>query len=651
MVVCGSCGRPGTNDNLLRPSEATGNLLHADCEARELAKFKGWVEGNIAKEQAKNDKQERESLAEGIMRAAESMDADGLKNHARTFFRKYDRSRAQFLAALWLLKTHNVMVEERTNILRTYDVERGFYTATGEEVLTAAVVREFGRYLARGTTGEVLHFVRAKAHVRDREITETTPPNLLCLQNGVLDINTLTLHPHTPARYFLTGLPVNWNPEAKCPAIERYLSEVVTPTDRERLLDFFGLALYRRHFLEKFWILVGEGNNGKSRVPVLASALVGSESMSSVTLAQLSDNGTVSAAQLYGKLVNVAGDISSGVIRDAAWLKRLTGGEPITAAGKYQRHFQFTNYATMLFSSNDPPRFVEDTGGLWRRPVLIKFSARFGSENDVAENPGWKLADPHIDKKLTTPEELEGLLVLAVEALRGILERKSLRHQASTATTRSEYRRISDPAGAFLEECCEPADYLEGEQGTDVEGAIPSDELYQSFKRFCQEHGIKLQNRDWFVRNLKKVPGWDLETGRDRFGGIQHRTVRGVALRHQDTKTPFPIVHPISPKRSCDRNKEEMVSQETIFTYKEIDDKTPFFDGVSNGASKGVLPEIVIPPYPAVAWLRARLGSLATPAEIASGAGLSLDAVMDELCDAAARGEVYEPRDGFWGAL
>lgn len=63
------------------------------------------------------------------------------------------------------------------------------------------------------------------------------------------------------------------------------------------------------------------------------------------------------------------------------------------------------------------------------------------------------------------------------------------------------------------------------------------------------------------------------------------------------------------------------------------------------------LPEIIISPYPAVAWLRARRGSPATAQEIASGAGIPLDAVLDELRDAAARREVYEPRAGFWGAL
>lgn len=578
--------------------------------------------------------EERESLADQIMTSAAQMDAEALRHHAHTFFRKTDRSRAQYLAALWLLKTHNVMVEERTDILRTYDSERGFYTATGEAVLKAALVSEYGRYLARGTTGEALHFVRAKALVRDREIDATTPPNLLCCRNGVLDIDTLKLYPHTPERYFLTGLPIAWNPTATCPAIEKYFSEVVTPADRERILDFFGLALYRRHFLEKFWILVGGGSNGKSRIPVLATALVGTENAASVTLQQLSDNGTVAAAQLYGKFVNVAGDISGGLIKDAAWLKALTGGDPLTAAGKYERHFQFTNYATMLFSSNDPPRFAEDTLGLWRRPVLIRFANQFGTAAEVTANPDVKLADPHLDTKLTAPEELDGLLVLAVEALRNILARKSLSQQTTTDATRTEYRRISDPAGAFLEEACETADYLPGENGNEPEGAIPTADLYQAFRAFCREHGVKVQSADWFAKRLKRIPEWDLETDKVYFAGVRKRAIKGLRFKPAWPSSPrFPIVSPITPIRSPTPEKERNVGQTAIFTYKLTDEKpTSFFGDGPN------LPEEPIETGP-MPWLQQQKGPFSKDLFLQTFGETELEQLLHD-------GVISEPRPG-----
>ena len=103
------------------------------------------------------------------------------------------------------------------------------------------------------------------------------------------------------------------------------------------------------------------------------------------------------------------------------------------------------NFTPLIFSANKAPLIREDSDAMWRRLLIIEFPNQFMGNKD----------DKHHIEKLTTAEELSGLLNLALEGLKRLREKGSFSHISSMKDTRREYLIKSNPAPVFIEEGCE----------------------------------------------------------------------------------------------------------------------------------------------------------------------------------------------------
>ena len=78
----------------------------------------------------------------------------------------------------------------------------------------------------------------------------------------------------------------------------------------------------------------------------LVTALLGLENCSAVTLHDLVSN-RFRAAELYGRLANIAGDLDGGWLTSTAMFKMVTGGDTIGAERKFGQPFSFTPAARL----------------------------------------------------------------------------------------------------------------------------------------------------------------------------------------------------------------------------------------------------------------------------------------------------------------
>jgi putative DNA primase/helicase len=294
--------------------------------------------------------------------------------------------------------------------------------------------------------------------------------DLLVVQNGILQLSTRHLLSHSPEKVFTIGLPVTYLPSAFCPAVETFFNQIVKPCDVNLLYELCGWCLDRKSPIQKLFFMLGSGANGKSTYLNLLQKFLGPENCSSASIQSLADN-RFAMAQLSDKWANIFPDLPASGIKDAAMIKGLTGGDTMQAEHKFEKPFNLTNTAKLIFSANKAPRFNEDSDAIWRRLVIVEFPNQFMGNR----------ADCDLLDKLTTPQELSGLLNASLDALQTLRERKSFSVSASMTATRRQYLVSSNPVSVFIEERCEK----------DSKASITKEDLYQAFVAFCNEVGAE----------------------------------------------------------------------------------------------------------------------------------------------------------------
>jgi putative DNA primase/helicase len=299
------------------------------------------------------------------------------------------------------------------------------------------------------------------------------------VKNGMLDIETGELTPHDPTALSQIQLPVNWNPDAASPIFDAWLWERTDGQD-QALLEAIGLVLCPWMNQRKTVFLYGPTRSGKSTLVRLIEALVGPYK-AAVSLHQLGSNRFM-AAELRGKLLNVAGDLSDRHLDDLSLFKQITGDDLIVAEHKHGHPFSFHNRALMVFSANFPPMVSEGSRAYFARvqPFLFPLSLE-GVE------------DPEIESKLRA--EIEGILVRLVEGARRWYQRGS--YLPTDPAVSADFERKSDLVAAFVAESTVP----------DPGAFLIAGDLLEPYRRHCKRDGRKALGRNTFYARVDNFLG------------------------------------------------------------------------------------------------------------------------------------------------
>jgi P4 family phage/plasmid primase-like protien len=263
----------------------------------------------------------------------------------------------------------------------------------------------------------------------------------LNLPNGLLDWETGELIPHNPHIVSTVRVPIEWDSDAECPAIDRFFAEVFPGDAIELAYEILGYMLYNDNPLHKAILLYGSGRNGKGTFIRLARMLVGHNNISAVT-PQALDSSQFSSAQLYGKLANLVGDVDPRIFKSTEQFKQLTGGDYMMAQHKHKDPFTFRCRALMIAAFNSLPRTADTTEGFFSRWIVVPFSAFFPAG----------VADPTLIHRLTAQRELQGLLRYAVGGLQQVMRRGKFTLPASVEKATERFKMEADPMRGFIEE-------------------------------------------------------------------------------------------------------------------------------------------------------------------------------------------------------
>ena len=387
-----------------------------------------------------------------------------------------------------------------------YDVYRGLYLGFGDSIISE-YVEVLNPKIKTYMVNEIIQKIKRRTYVNRDQFDNNT--DIINVRNGLLNIWTGELREHSPDFLSIVQLPLVYNPKTRCPNIGRFLAQVLHPEDVLTALEVIGYLLYRTAIYEKAVMLYGNGDNGKSVFIKLIEAFVGPENCSHVPLQAL-DSDKFSSADLYGKLVNTFADLTSQKLLTTGNFKTLVSGDSVRAQKKYGQPFHFKNSSKLIFSSNKIPDSDDKSHAYFKRWLILCFAKVFhGITKDTS-----------LINKLTTSEELSGLLNLAIIALRQ-LKRDGGFRDISVEKVRKEYEYNANTVKAFLDDRCSIDLTL-------PEYCIPTVYLYNEYENFCQEKGVRALEMNIFGSNLKE---YGIEKDRKRNHGDREYYYFGVILR------------------------------------------------------------------------------------------------------------------------
>jgi len=366
-----------------------------------------------------------------------------------------------------------------------YIYQGGIYIGEGfpEQVIKTATEEAFSKEYRSYDYEQIWDRIRASSPVAE-DFFKNVPLNLVCLENGILDLNTYELMQFTPNIHFLNKVATKYDSSAVCPLIDQKMAEwLESPDHVKAIYEFLGFCLWREYTYEKAFFFIGEGENGKSTLLNLIIAFLGYKNISHVPIQALSENFKI--ATLYGKLANIADEISTNALTDSSKFKELTGRSWLAAFKKFiQYPTNFVNYAKLIYASNQLPITNDLTYAFFRRPTIFKFNNVFSKENG-------KRDDQLIDK-LTIDSELSGLLNRALEGLKRLQGKREFSVEQETNETQEMWNidTVHDFAMSMLRES--------------PNNQLTAKEVYAPYEKFCKEKGQSPINIQCFFTRLHK---------------------------------------------------------------------------------------------------------------------------------------------------
>ena len=324
------------------------------------------------------------------------------------------------------------------------------------------------------------------------EEKEIAPSRYIAFTNGILDIVTGEMQPHSADIVVTNMIPYDYKEDAYCQITDITLDKLSCNDKEIRAIleEAVGYCFFRENTIAggKALILTGDKSNGKSTYLSMIIHALGTDNIAAMDLSELSDR--FNTAMLFGKMANVGDDLNDSFMsgNQISIFKKIVTGNRIKAERKGQDPFEFSPYCKLLFSANEIPRMQDKTGAIMRRLEIIPFNATFSKDD--------KDYDPFIGQKLEERDSMEYFIKLGVDGLKRLLTANEFTECEAVENELKDYERIANPLMDFLDDCS--VDEIKNHTSTDV---------YKRYQLFCRDNGLKELSQRSLTQLIKKHLG------------------------------------------------------------------------------------------------------------------------------------------------
>lgn len=348
--------------------------------------------------------------------------------------------------------------------------------------------------------------IRQQALQSSFETVNNYPKWWINFKNGMLDVQEMKIHPHSPEYRSMNQIPHEFSFQpVKGENTLKFLKEAVPDSgDRQMFYTYLGYCMTCDTSMQKFMMIKGEGGTGKSRLIALAEYIVGKPNYVNVSLADLNER--FYPSNLFGKLMNSCADISTAPLNAVDVLKKCTGDDEIIFERKgMDANRSFRSYAKLLFSANKIPlNLDEKSNAFYRRLLILEMNVKPAK------------IDLRLDEKLQS--EVQFSIFMAVRWLHEMYEKGRIPESENSKRLVNELYKDADSVKAWLEDCMKPA------AGARCSRTV----LYDLYDKYCEENDRQAIGRAKFYKNLVDK---GYKEGKDRTVG---RYIEGLDEKGED---------------------------------------------------------------------------------------------------------------------
>ena len=258
------------------------------------------------------------------------------------------------------------------------------------------------------------------------------------------------------------------------------------------LYEIIGYTLFPKYVLNKAIMLVGEGSNGKTTYLRLLTKILGNDNVVSVKLQDIVDtNKRFTLISLWRKLANVYDDLPKNALMNTGEFKVITGEGQITVDRKFREPITFTNYAKLIFATNELPKVYDMTSAFWRRWIVIQFPNKFPP-------------NPTFFEDTFTKEEIENTIILSILAFYNVYKRRMFSFEESPEDYKEIWLRNANSVYAFLSDLMRiGVDNVIAEK--DPNAKVETNQLYSLYVKYCEEQERESLAKAEFTKELERL--------------------------------------------------------------------------------------------------------------------------------------------------
>lgn len=379
--------------------------------------------------------------------------------------------------AVFLKNNHHII--KINNQLHLY--RDGIYIS-GQDEIESVMIYHIPQ-LNRAKRKEVFDYLELL--IRDNTPIENA--NYIAFRNGVYNIENDELLSFSPEFIITNKIEWDYNPSAYNELADHTLDKISCKDEKIRNLleECIGYTFYRRSEIGKFFMLTGDGSNGKSTYIDLFKTILGEKNIVALELQELGER--FKTAEMFGKLANIGDDIGDEFVANTAVLKKLATGDRLNVERKGQNPFDFNNYAKLIFSANSIPRMGKgkDNSALLRRMIIIPFNAIFSDEDEDF--------DPSIKYKLREQSSVEYLITLAIQGLKRVLKNNRFTISEKVQKELDDFEEANNPLIGFIKDI-----------NLDDILYEPTSDVYQKYVEYCISDGLEPLKKINFSRQITK---------------------------------------------------------------------------------------------------------------------------------------------------